>query len=195
MELLKSFERESAYAVLSSRISGKELTKALASYDELYDLIKPDSDFATRRAFFSSWEEKKKTSIISSFFSEINVGKRFHYHFLPKAAYTDSTDKSSGLIVDLQEIGVLSLEDAKRIYSPGIDYQALDITCDPKEKDRLIKKYWLETGDDFVYEEGRIKSPWCELLLQRFALDFIRIGVDGASSSDYASLAANIGKE
>ena len=100
----------------------------------------------------------------------------------------------------MQEIGIMSMEEAEAIFSPGIDYQTLKSETKLLEKvhlsrETMLEKYWMETEDDFVFEVGCLKSPWCELLLQRFALDFIRIGVDGSTSLDYEHLALNVGKE
>ena len=98
--------------------------------------------------------------------------------------------------MDLQEIGILSLDEAKLIDSPSIDYQALLSNPRIKRKSKeFSERFWLETEEDYVYKEGQLQSPWCELLLQRFAMDFIRVGVDGASKPDFENLAANVGKE
>lgn len=198
-KLLESFDKESAITVLSSNIPSKDLPKVLSGYEDLYNLVRTDADLDSRKALIRCFDAKKRANI-SNFLSDISSGRKYHYHFLPKKAYTESEDKSSGLIVDLQEIGILSLEEAEAIYSPGIDYQTLESETKILGKTYLSgedirKKYWLETDDDFVSEEGQLKSPWRELLLQRFALDFIRIGVDGSTNSDYERLASNIGKE
>lgn len=85
----------------------------------------------------------------------------------------------------------MPLQDIKSIISPGIDYQTLS-KQNQNEKIRLSNAYWLETNDDFVAIDSIIKSPWCELLMQRFANDFIRIGVDGSVDNDYKQLISQI---
>ena len=88
----------------------------------------------------------------------------------------------------------LSLDDAKKITGEGIDYQCLPVNCE-EEANRLKRCYWLNDESDFVMLEGIVKSPWCELLLQRFALDYIRVGVDGSTENDYTNLVSLIGKD
>ncbi len=199
-ELLETFDLESVRGVLSSSILGKDQAKAIEAFENLYSLIRVDADIESRRTLVRDLNEPKKTKYVTSFLSDISAGKQYHYHFIPKAAYSNSEDKSSGLIVDLQEIGIMTLEEVKMINSPGIDYQTIMSEAGGNGEIRLSSqelkdKYWLETEDDFVAVEGQLKSPWCELLLQRFALDFIRIGVDGSTVSDYQNLASSIGKE
>ena len=112
----------------------------------------------------------------------------------PNLHILKKNDKLKGLIVDLQEIGILSLDDAKKITGEGIDYQCLPVNCE-EEANRLKRCYWLNDESDFVMLEGIVKSPWCELLLQRFALDYIRVGVDGSTENDYTNLVSLIGKD
>lgn len=200
VDLLESFDKDSVMTILNTNMSGKDLQKAQDNYSKLYDLLGASVDYSSRRRLIHDLEDKKKENIVSAFLSDISSGKTHHYHFIPRLAYTESPDKTSGLIVDLQEIGIMSIDEAKAIYSPGIDNQTLEtettwmVKAGISQK-YLREKYWLETENDFVFEEGQLKSPWCELLLQRFALDFIRIGVDGSTKSDYISLAHSIGKE
>lgn len=194
--LLESFNKADGLSVINEKVTGKDLKKAVDKYEELYRLVDPDSDFESRKKLFRNLDNDKKVKYVTQFLSNISSGQQHHYHFLPKSAYTDSTDMASGLIVDLQEIGILSFENASKIYSPGIDFQNIDtITKSHEELEDMKRLFWLKTEDDFVYEEGELKSPWRELLLQRFALDFIRIGVDGSTKSDYDTLALTIGKD
>ena len=125
------------------------------------------------------------------FLKNIMKGSVFHYFFIPEAAYLDNKKMNDGIIVDLQEVCIISIEDVKQIIQPGIDYKLL-VENHLKDKERLISTYWLENEDDFVEIENEISSPWCELLMQRFSNDFIRIGVDGPTPSDYEELTATI---
>ena len=195
-EVLEKFDEQNAKIVLTSHLQGKDLQKALVEYDSLYSLIRPDMDYNARKIMLRDFDQKKKKNIISNFLYDISSGRKNHYHFIPRLAYSDTIEKTKGLIVDLQEIGILSLDEAKLIDSPGIDYQALLSNPRIKRKSKeFSERFWLETEEDYVYKEGQLQSPWCELLLQRFAMDFIRVGVDGASKPDFENLASNVGKE
>jgi hypothetical protein len=137
----------------------------------------------------------------------IYKGTQHHYYYLPQHAYLDNSVYNKGLIVDLLEIKELSLEDADRIKSPGIDFQILPIFPtpekmlevikggDPREIEkmldgiqeitRLTTEYWLKKDSDFVDFEGTIQSPWCEHLMQRFSHAFIRIGLSDPTKRDF----------
>ena len=200
-DLIVSFDKEEAITVLKYSIKDeRDLSNALKDYEELYKWVRTDASFESRKVVIRNFDEKRKKKTITDFLSDISSGKTYHYHFIPQKAYSELEEKSSGLIVDLQEIGIMSMEEAEAIFSPGIDYQTLKSETKLLEKvhlsrETMLEKYWMETEDDFVFEVGCLKSPWCELLLQRFALDFIRIGVDGSTSLDYEHLALNVGKE
>jgi hypothetical protein len=125
------------------------------------------------------------------FLEKIGKGEIVHYHFLPLSSYQGSDDKSSGLMVDLQEIGMISTEDAEKIQSPGIDHKLL-MDIHPDESLRLQKQFWLESDDDYIFEHDIVKSPWIEHLMQRFSHGFIRIGVDEATTDDYTQLVGRI---
>ena len=137
----------------------------------------------------------------------IYKGTQHHYYYLPQHAYLDNSVYNKGLIVDLLEIKELSLEDADRIKSPGIDFQILPSFPtpekmlevikggDPREIEkmldgiqeitRLTTEYWLKKDSDFVDFEGTIQSPWCEHLMQRFSHAFIRIGLSDPTKRDF----------
>ena len=135
---------------------------------------------------------RSKRDRVTVFLEELSKGNSNHYFFMPQAAYLQNDVKSNGLMVDLQEIGIMTLNDAKRIRTPGIDYRMLP--DESEERNRQLRTYWLEADSDFVEIEGHIQSPWCELLMQRFSKDFLRIGVDGPTKTDHEELADQIGK-
>lgn len=115
-----------------------------------------------------------------------------HFFYLPKAAYLkNSCLMDDGLIVDLQEIGSISMQDAQQITGAGIDNLIL-IRESEKERARLHSRYWLEEEDDFVGIEGEVVSPWREHLMQRFMRDFARIGLNGATGQDHEALVKRI---
>jgi len=142
--------------------------------------------------------------------TRIDKGDRNHYYYLPQHAYLQNSVYNKGLIVDLLEIGKLSIEDAEMIKSPGIDYQVLPKLPSPEdmidvvntgiqqeidrmlsgihENRRLSTNYWLNDDSDYVAIEGVIQSPWCEHLMQRFSNAFIRIGIDNPTQKDYSDV-------
>lgn len=148
---------------------------------------------------------------------KIYKGEQSHYYFLPQHAYLKNSVFSTGLIVDLLEIGELSLKDAEKMKSPGIDYQILPkrptpeemieiinmgnqqqiegMFSDIQETIRLTSTYWLKDDSDFVGFEGTIQSPWCEHLMQRFSNAFIRIGIIDPTPEDYKTVIARCYKE
>lgn len=111
---------------------------------------------------------------------------------MPCSKYkNDVKDNTSGLIVDLQEIEYMSFLDASNIVNPGIDNMIInDYSID--EQERYRKTFWLEEEQDFVKIEGKICSPWREHLMQRFSNCFARIGLDGATDSDYSKIVSQI---
>lgn len=180
-DLLFTWPLETASTVLNAY----KKNRLLEDYFSLYKSIDSSNENNRRKII----KDNPKTAI--SFLKSITAGHTYHYFFLPKNAYENNEIKDDGLIVDLQEIGIMPLQDIKSIISPGIDYQTLS-KQNQNEKIRLSNAYWLETNDDFVAIDSIIKSPWCELLMQRFANDFIRIGVDGSVDNDYKQLISQI---
>ena len=144
------------------------------SDDDRKEAIKKDMDTAVR------------------FLEKITKGEALHYYFLPEIAYKlEGGQKSRGLIVDLQEIESISIQDASRIPSPGIDRQLFSEYSEEECK-RYGDSFWLEQEDDYVDCDTVIQSPWREHLMQRFSHDFSRIGLDGPSKTDYKALVDGI---
>jgi len=136
---------------------------------------------------------KEDTPPIVMFLEKVGKNEINHYYYLPEAAYKNSQNRSDGLIVDLQEIDSLSLSDASRIETDGIDALLLPSILDSEEQLRLKTHYWLDKPENFVMFESQIQSPWREHLMQRFSHAFIRIGLDGAEKKDYEVLATKVG--
>lgn len=158
----------------------------IESYDRVRRFICSEN-FSDRKVLI-----RQKNVPVTEFLEKLSKGSINHYFFVPQDAYLGNNIRNNGLMVDLQEIGIMTLNDANLLYTPGIDYRILpDRKC---EKERLIRTYWLEGEGDFVEIEGHIRSPWCELLMQRFSNDFLRIGVDGATKKDHKELAELIGE-
>lgn len=147
---------------------------------------------------------------------DIGGGQYHHYHYLPQQTYLQNDVMDKGLVVDLLEIDAMPLEDAVWIIDPyreGIVWDSIpklpgkkemeDIVAkdeqtfnkvldDVAERFRLMNAYWLTDGDSFVDIEGKIASPWCEKMMQRFSNAFVRIGTDDPSESDIKSLVDRI---
>ena len=130
---------------------------------------------------------KNEKKMVVKFLKNISKGEIFHFYYLPQDSYLGNGVKNTGLIVDFQEIEVLSLEDASNILTPGIDFMRLTLENDEKER-QLRTQFWLQTNEDFVAIEGKIGSPWREHMMQRFSYAFTRIGLDGATDDDYIDL-------
>ncbi len=135
--------------------------------------------------------EKKITAKLK----EISQGREAHYYYLPKSTYTDLKLMDSGLIIDLQEIGYFLPEEIEVIKkNRGIDIEILN---DLRNKNgdlaqSLSSRLFLCYEDSLVDIEGVIESPWREHLMQRFSQGFIRIGLDGASDSDFKVIADRV---
>ncbi len=182
-ELLLKFPLKKGISVLTEYEENQsKLNKLIEKYTRTYNICSGCLDV------------DKKTKIIHdnpknmiNFLDQITKGNMNHYFYLPHSAYSLGGEMHEGLIVDLQEIGILTIEDAKQIKSPGIDFRLLD-KMNELERKRLQDTYWLQDDTCFVDVEATISSPWCELLMQRFSNDFIRIGVDGANKNDFEKL-------
>ena len=174
LNVLISMADEDREQVLS-RCSKKE-------QDIVQDFLNSD-DMEIRRKLI-----RNNPKIGINFLKDINEAKAKHYFFIPEMAYLKNEKKDKGLIVDLQEIDYYGWEEIEKIKSPGIDVMIL---CEEKNKQKVKrwkKLFWLDEPQDFVDVEQTIISPWCELLMQRFAMDFTRIGVDGAREIDYKNI-------
>lgn len=186
-DLLINFQKEEIEQVVLSEV--KKQADAKKIIQTCLDIQKFSS--AVKDIEFRHNAIKSDTAPINKFLSEVSKGKVLHYYFLPQDAYLGNRRKDAGLIIDLQEIGYMSIGDAQRIISPGIDFQCLS----EEEREWYNTSFWLESEDDFVYQEGAIQSPWREHLMQRFSNGFIRIGLDDATDEDYHQLANSIWQE
>lgn len=219
-DVLISLDCDVLAAVLSSKreeYAGNR--KYLQKIDTLLNKLEEYSVFAGKNMTNSKRSEaiRKQPQIAVEELKKIYKGEKHHYYFLPQHAYLKNSVFSTGLIVDLLEIGELSLEDADRIKSPGIDYQILPkrptpeemievirtgnqqqidgMFSDINENIRLTSAYWLKDNSDFVGFEGTIQSPWCEHLMQRFSNAFIRIGIIDPTEEDYKTVIARCFRE
>lgn len=183
---LLCFSKDEVKQIIDEEISRKEQrSKLLTLYNDL--LLYSASDISENQIKEAI---KSDASPVVKFLSRVSKGEVLHYYYLPEASYHKNEVRHNGLIVDLQEIGYVSLSDALKIQTDGIDYLALPE--DPLLKKQFKHDFWLETEKDFVAIEGKIESPWREHLMQRFSHGFIRIGLDGATEADYEILSRSI---
>lgn len=166
----------------------KQRRKLDESYAKFHRFSDPGMDYDKRKALIAA-EQK----CVLDYLGRVSKGEILHYYYLPNDTYLEHGTKADGLIVDLQEIGYLSVDDVKKIATPGIDYLCVQQNGQLYEdRDRLSKQFWLRNENDFVDVEGAVDSPWREHLMQRFSNGFIRIGVDGAREADYKRLVEKI---
>lgn len=202
-ELLSFIPKKASFSIvesykqvtLSPKIKMEDrLAEVTADLEYLRQIYNPDVSLDQRTAFVQECNKsvkKGKTNPAVAFLKKITSGTENHFLFIPKCAYCETDEKNAGILVDLQEIYTLPNGDVELIENgPGIDYECLDFTA--PETARLQEKYWLKGKDDFVEITGTIRSPWCEWLLQRFALDFIRVGVDTVTEHDFISMIDSI---
>lgn len=212
---LISFEDREREVVLATKLAEKPNKKHKTKVDDLQKKLEEYQIFASSKMNRSlrSVAISKKPQLACAELKKIYTGAQGHYYFVPQHAYLGNEVFCKGLIVDLLEIGELSLQDANRIETPGIDYQILPkvptpeemfevvksgvqskidtMLSDVREITRLTTAYWLNDDSDFVAFEGTIKSPWCEHLMQRFSNAFIRIGIKDPTEDDFQTIINN----
>ena len=118
---------------------------------------------------------------------EIFSGKHTHYWFIPLTSYKNiktqnKEEQYEGLIVNLLEIDFFDCKIASMIEKQEMDYGKLK--DDQKELIKYSEKFYLEQLEDIIYPEHEIKSPYIELLMQKFSEAFIRIGVDTPDNNE-----------
>ena len=190
IDVMLDFSLEESLELLKQQIGdASKQKKVCTQFEALYKEIKAEESQQERKKNILQNGQKLAVQILK----DICAGKVTHYFYLPQNTYLNNQEEKiseNGLIVDLQEIGIMEMKDARNLESPGIDCRTLELES-KSEKERLKAKYWLE-DDDFVGIDGIIKSPWCELLMQRFAYDFTRIGVDAPGNDDFEKLVKEI---
>lgn len=187
VDLMLSLNKSQVMQILcKNEPSEKKLSKLINEYEKVYNLINANDTNSDRKKLV-----KEISDLAHKLLTEITKGSINHYFFIPQYTYLNNGVKNNGLMVDLQEIGIIPISDVKRLKSPGIDYKIL-FNESEYERIRLQEMYWLFDDGDFVGIEGIIQPPWCELLMQRFSNGFTRIGVDAATSTDYMELVDSI---
>ncbi|MEL7657818.1 MAG: hypothetical protein AAGU75_18140 [Bacillota bacterium] len=188
-ELLLRMPKEDAELIIDSEetMSSKQKDSLKSDLEEVAPYVIADKDDTTRKALI-----KCNPKPATDYLSKIGKGEITHYYYLPQVAYLNGSERSKGIIVDLQEIASITMEDARQILTPGIDYRLFG-TYDFEKRKRYTQYFWLQNNEDFVAVEGAIRSPWCEHLMQRFSFAFTRIGINGASNHDFENLIKSIG--
>lgn len=187
-DTLLQFSKEDVEKVLETQVKkNKDRSELKELYERYLLYIKPDMNEAVRRLII-----QQNSDPVVQFVKNVDLERTLHYFYLPESTYMSINSRmDTGLIVDLQEIDYISLSDAKKIITPGIDNLIIGQES-ATERDRLKKKFWLNDPDDFVDIEGKIVSPWREHLMQRFTHDFTRIGVNRATEDDYSKMVRTI---
>ena len=186
--LLESFTYEEAVCVIESEVKNiKSRKQLLKQYDTFYKYCKNKYTLQDKKEIIH-----EDHVMVEEYIKKIGKGDINHFYFLPCSKYkNDVEDNTSGLIVDFQEIEYMSILDASNIVNPGIDNLIItDYSTD--EQERYRKNFWLDEEKAFVKIEGKICSPWREHLMQRFSNCFARIGLDGATDSDYSKIVSKI---
>lgn len=178
MDILLSFSYDEIVKTLFEFVKKEKDRKCIEEKMKLFLDFKAAKNVGDREKLI-----KSNPSSIREWLKRVNKGETVHYYYLPQDAYIDNKIMNKGLLVDLQEIGCITLEDAKKINSPGIDYLLLS-SLNECDLDKYTKSFWLNCKDDFVSIDKNIKSPWREHLMQRFSHGFVRIGLDGATITD-----------
>ena len=184
-DVLGTLSSEEADIILRETIQDPKSYRIIKNLFDEYSALQ-SGEPEKRRQYVNS-----HSGTFSKFLKDISKGTINHYFFLPQSKYLMNNKNDEGLIVDLQDIFFIPFQDLQTIQSPGIDILNLN-RVDVEERKRQKSIYYLEDESDYVAIEGTINSPWCELLIQRFSNDFIRIGVDGASEDDYKKLAGSV---
>lgn len=184
-ESAREFDEEDFLKVVETVDNKKREEKIVKSFKSLKKYYDPSK---TGKNIIPAIREDIKP--IKEFLEKVAKREIYHFFFLPQNAYLNNNTSSKGLIVDLQEIGSMSFDEAEKIENDGIDF--LNLPSNLKQREKMQEQFWLENKDDFVQIEGNITSPWREYLMQCFSLGFIRIGVDGPTRMDHEKLASEI---
>ena len=182
--VLMNLAEEELLSVLETEVHDSRGRNEIKKYYDCYwKYVTANKDATSRKDMIRSNDKP-----VSDIIKKIDKGQIVHYYFLPQAAYLKNGVKNAGLIVDLQEIEILSLCDAQMIVEGKTDNMILS----EEEKKRLNSHFWLKEERDFVAIMGKIQSPWREHMMQRFSYAFTRIGLDGATRDDYEEFAKGI---
>lgn len=185
-KILLSFTPEEISTVINS-IKLKNQKKFLEALDKLKVIHNCTSVLDLKNT------EINLSKIILDKLKCINKGEEYHYYYLPQDSFLNNKILDKGIIVDLQEIGFIYPDEANLlINNKGIDASLLTkLDLNEKTLTSLRNKFFLE-NDDFIDIESTISSPWREHLMQRFSHGFVRIGLDGAVTSDLEAISNRI---
>lgn len=176
---LLSFDIEQVRTVIYSELKGNKAEQLMDKYKQYCSCLCSTPE--ARRSKIKEIDSKK----ISRVLEEMNNGRNTHLYFLPEAAFRKDGLRSKGLVVDLQEIEAISIADIEAICRNEVD----GLILDPESAKHYSRFCWIEGKECYTDIDGKIDSPWCEHLMQRFANGFVRIGLDGATAEDLNKLA------
>ncbi|MCL9673866.1 hypothetical protein [Citrobacter sp. MNAZ 1397] len=151
---LEAYGYDRIYDVIADKksLKAKQLNR-LASLKEKIDSIEQNQSYAELLLFFR--EE------ISKILSDIIENKNPDYFFI------DEIVGYKSVVVNLREIYELNILTAKRIPN-GIEI----------DDGNIYSGLNLNIANKFCSIVGQLKSPFIELLMQRFTNNFVRVGVD-----------------
>ena len=84
----------------------RDLEKIIETYQMAHKAFSDNTTFFQRKNIAATINSGKGKHAVT-FLKKISSGETNHFQFIPKSAYTEKNDKVNGLIVDLQEIGIL----------------------------------------------------------------------------------------
>ncbi len=152
--------------VASKEIKKKKTLDSLIRKVKLHELI-VDGD--AYNVMYRSFEKD-----IKSFVKELIENKVLEYHFL------DDVPGYGSCVVNLREVSHLDYFVANEI-AKGIDFSLL---CDDQKL--RLRSINTRLGDGMSSLIGLVKSPFIELIMQRFAELYTRIGVDDPEGNLYS---------
>lgn len=121
-----------------------------------------------------------ESKAVANYLGDILTGSNSHFIFIPNQAISGALSELQGLVIDLLELDYLPMDIVKKIADGEIDCSIMSDSEIAVYHDR----FFLSEDPGYAYPVGRIKSPWCEYVLQHFSNCFIRIGVNNPERNE-----------
>lgn len=180
-EILETFSLEEIEVNIETVEDKKNCKIILDKWKDLYALkeIREQNTIDSKKPCYKLIKSKAKDKL-----KEIATERNTHLCYIPKDAYNPTNRKSEGLVVDLLDLCTIPIDVMEMLQRNEIDAMVLK----QEIRLKLSELLFLENDDDFATVIGQIKSPIIEWLMQRFALSFIRIGIDRPTENDIESI-------
>lgn len=156
--------------VFNNQLRGKDKDKGLEKL-ERHEVITKGGDLNSIKKHF--------TKEIESIFKDIIKNKNMNYFFI------DEVESYGPCIANLREVAYMESSAAKLI-SGGIELNKLT------SNNSAIRCINNLDPDGIACLIGQLRSPFIELLMQRFAENFTRIGIDDPSEDLIKSIATEL---